>query len=475
MSNERTPLIQHPNGVDRASLRHELKTVFIFTIPIMGAQLLEYSLQVASIISIGHISTTALAAATLGSMTANVTAFSIIQGICSALDTLLPSAWTSSHPNLVGLWSQRMSLVVLIMLLPIYAIWFSAEAILLALKQDPEIAHLAALFLKYLSIGLPGYACNYITRRYFQAQGRFAIPAGILLVVALLNILLNYLLVWGPAPLGMGFVGAPLATGLSFDLIAILSLIAAVYIHLRDTRYNARLIAERISTESSRSDPQHQTHPHVHTNGNGHAHASENGHAQVQENKSQETEFIDRHGFRKIAWRPIDKKCLTDYKVLVRLGVSGIGQLAAVWWCWELVGLAASFLGAASLAAQSVLLISSSTTYQIPVSLSIAAAVRIGNLLGTENARAAKFASDAALLMGAIYAAITSTMFIVLRNQWAYIFNSDPEVVDLVASVLPLVAAFQFVDALSEVAGGILRAMGKQVRFNPHLPLGVET
>jgi multidrug resistance protein, MATE family len=88
----------------------------------MGAQLLEYSFQVASIISIGHISTVALAAATLGTMTANVTAFSIIQGICSALDTLLPSAWTSSHPNLVGLWSQRMTILMTIILMVCYSL-----------------------------------------------------------------------------------------------------------------------------------------------------------------------------------------------------------------------------------------------------------------------------------------------------------------------------------------------------------------
>lgn len=63
----------------------------------------------ASVVSIGHVSTTALAAISLGSMTANVTGFSVIQGLTSALDTMLPPAWTSSQPKLVGLWAQRMS------------------------------------------------------------------------------------------------------------------------------------------------------------------------------------------------------------------------------------------------------------------------------------------------------------------------------------------------------------------------------
>lgn len=70
--------------------------------------LFEYSLVIASVISIGHLSTTALAASTLGSMTASVSGFSIIQGFASTLDTMLPSAWTSTQPQLVGLWSQRM-------------------------------------------------------------------------------------------------------------------------------------------------------------------------------------------------------------------------------------------------------------------------------------------------------------------------------------------------------------------------------
>jgi hypothetical protein len=67
----------------------------------------QYSLLVAGTISIGHVSTTALAAATLASMTATVTGFSIMQGFLSSLDTLLPGAWTSSNPRLVGLWCQR--------------------------------------------------------------------------------------------------------------------------------------------------------------------------------------------------------------------------------------------------------------------------------------------------------------------------------------------------------------------------------
>lgn len=54
-------------------------------------------------------------------------------------------------------------------------------------------------------------------------------------------------------------------------------------------------------------------------------------------------------------------------------------------------------------------------------------------------------------------------MFLVFRNTWAYMFNDDPEVVTLTASILPLVALFQVFDGNCAVTAGILRARGKQV------------
>jgi multidrug resistance protein, MATE family len=70
--------------------------------------------MIISVVAIGHISTKHLAAAALGSMTAVITGFGFISGSCSALDTVLPSAWTSSTPQLVGLWTQRMGMTLLV-------------------------------------------------------------------------------------------------------------------------------------------------------------------------------------------------------------------------------------------------------------------------------------------------------------------------------------------------------------------------
>lgn len=203
----------------------ETRTIPRYAFPVFLSQLLEFSLVIVEVVSVGHISTAALAGVSLGSMTASVTGLGMLQGLTSALDTLLPSAFTSTRPRLVGLWSQRMWVVVVVALLPILAAWLSAERILLALRQDPEVARLAALYLRWFSFGLPAFAFNCISRRYFQSQGLFTAQTRIIMIVAPINVLLNYLLVWGPISTRLGFIGAPIATSLSFTLISILSVI----------------------------------------------------------------------------------------------------------------------------------------------------------------------------------------------------------------------------------------------------------
>ncbi|CDO73899.1 hypothetical protein BN946_scf185016.g56 [Trametes cinnabarina] len=307
-----------------------------------------------------------------------------IEEECDAEDMVEP-------PNVLKMFKEEAAVLVKYTV-PV----FVSESILLFLKQEPEVARLAAVYLRWAAIGLPAYAFNSISRRYFQSQGLFTVPTRIILGVAPINAALNYLLVWGPEPFHLGFIGAPIATAISFNLISLMSIVYGLF-------------------------------------------------------------FVP-----KTAWHPLTMRCFTSLGVLVQLGLSGVGQVASEWWSWELVGLAASQLGPIALATQSVLLVSASTTYQAPFALSVASSVRIGNLLGEENAKRAAVASKCAVLMSLVISAVWSTMFMVFRHSWAHLFNDDPAVVSLVASILPLVSLFQVFDGLSAITAGILRAIGKQ-------------
>lgn len=418
MSNvsERTPLLQQSppipciheavdeNGYTEAEavdaspsskiFREELGILTRYSLPVFATHLFEYSFIFASVVSIGHLSTLALAAATLGSMTASVTGYSIVQGLASTLDTLLPPAWTSDTPHMVGLWTQRMVLMTSFALVPILFIWFNAEPVLLLLKQDPEVAHLAGVYLKHASWGLPAYTFNCISRRYFQSQGLFTVPTRIIVVVAPINAFLNWFFVY---PLGLSFPGAPIATALSFNLVSLASIVYAYFLLPRT------------------------------------------------------------------AWCPIGPGIWRGWGALLRLGIAGVGQTASEWWSWELTGLAASLLGPVPLAAQSVLLLSASCTYQAPFALSVATSVRIGNLLGQGKSRRAGLVANTSLFLAVVMAGVWSTLFLVFRNKWGYLFNDDPDVVHLVSSILPIAGLFQVFDGTSAIAGGIFRARGMQM------------
>ncbi|KAB5592881.1 MATE efflux family protein [Ceratobasidium theobromae] len=191
--------------------------------------LLESSFSVVSVISIGRLSTKMLAGSALGSLTVLVTGTSMVQGFVSALDSLLPQAWTSGNPTHVGLWAQRMLILLCLLIIPIIGLWQNIEPVLLLLRQDPEVARFAALYLRFISFQLPGYAFNAVLRRYFQAQGLLHVPTTVVAVVAPLNVVLNYLLVQGPESVRLGFIGAPIATSISATLTSVMYLVYGIY------------------------------------------------------------------------------------------------------------------------------------------------------------------------------------------------------------------------------------------------------
>lgn len=82
-------------------------------------------------------------------------------------------------------------------------------------------------------------------------------------------------------------------------------------------------------------------------------------------------------------------------------------------------------LGPTSLAAQSILIVSSTVTFQVPFALGIATSVRIGQLLGLAQPRLAKLTGYSAMLLAFAISFFFTTIFWVWRKQWAYLFSND--------------------------------------------------
>lgn len=141
---------------------------------------------------------------------------------------LCPQAYTSMRPTLTGLHAMRTMCIICLLIIPQVVIFFNATRILLALGQEPRVAELAGQYLRVLSTGLPGYAVFEVVRRWLQSQGLMKPPTAVVTVIAPVNVLLNYLLVWLPPPVGRGFIGAPLASAISMDLMGFLLVVYSI-------------------------------------------------------------------------------------------------------------------------------------------------------------------------------------------------------------------------------------------------------
>ncbi|KWU41857.1 MATE efflux family protein [Rhodotorula sp. JG-1b] len=377
----------------------EGRVLLKYTAPILFTHFLEYSLMATVVVSTGHLGETELAAASLSNLTNNTIALSVVHGLCAALDTLCPQAFSSSRPKDTSLYAIRTYIICLVVAIPQCIFFYHSEWILRdGLRQDPAVAKLAAQYLRIMSLAIPGYAGFECIRRWLQAQGMMVAPVLALVVAAPVNLALNYFLVVGPIDsIRLGFVGAPIASCISINLMFITMFLYSIFCAPRD------------------------------------------------------------------AWGGWAPDLLSGFGLNIKLGLAGIGMVGSEWWSWEIVGLATSFLGPTALAAQSVLLTSASAFYQFQYALSVAAAVRIGNLLGAQKPHLARVTSRLTIAIAIVCSGVNSILLVLLRNKWGSLFSSEPEIIKLVANVLPLVAAFQLSDGLSGAMGGVLRGAGKPV------------
>lgn len=207
------------SGKIKTTWQREAKTLWKYSSPLVVTFVLQYSLPVASIFTVGHLGKVELGAVSLASMTANISGYAIYQGLATSLDTLCAQAYGSGKKHLVGLQLQRMVYFLWILTIPIGILWLLAEKILEKMVPEKESAEFAGLYLRILLFGAPGYACFESGKRFVQAQGLFSATTYVLLVAAPLNAFMNWLFVWH---FDWGFVGAPIAVAVTDNLLPIL-------------------------------------------------------------------------------------------------------------------------------------------------------------------------------------------------------------------------------------------------------------
>lgn len=183
-------------GKVQTTWKRETKVLAGYSLPLVVSLLLEYSLTLVSILTVGRLGTVELGAASLASMTFNLTGYAVYTGLATSLDTLSAQAYGSGRKELVGLQLQRMVYFLWIVTVPIGIFWFYSGHLLRMIVPDPELARLAGLYLKVVLCGAPAFAAFEAGKRFVQAQGLFNASLGVLLICVPVNAFLHWFFVW---------------------------------------------------------------------------------------------------------------------------------------------------------------------------------------------------------------------------------------------------------------------------------------
>ena len=116
--------------------------------------------------------------------------------------------------------------IAAVVCVPIVALWWTVEPLLLLAGQDPDVSALASTYLRVLSIGAYPLFLFEVAKKYLQAMSIVLPVTCIMSVTLLFDAVMTYVLIW---PMGLGFIGSPLAMTLSNYLLALLSALYIMY------------------------------------------------------------------------------------------------------------------------------------------------------------------------------------------------------------------------------------------------------
>ncbi|CAI9098556.1 OLC1v1035225C1 [Oldenlandia corymbosa var. corymbosa] len=207
----------------------EAKKLLILAGPLVIVNLLIYSLQVISIMFVGHLGELALSGASMATSFASVTGFSLLTGMGTALDTFCGQSYGAKQYHMLGVHMQGAMLVLLLVSFPLAFIWANAGSILLFVGQDPEISAEAGVYARHMIPSVFAFALLQCHMRFLQSQNN-VIP---MMLCSCFTTILHVFNCWFfVVKSGLGSRGAAVANDISYWINVLL---LAAYVRFSPT------------------------------------------------------------------------------------------------------------------------------------------------------------------------------------------------------------------------------------------------
>jgi len=153
----------------------------------------------------------------------------------------------------------------------------------------------------------------------------------------------------------------------------------------------------------------------------------------------------------------IDLRRVAD---LLKLGAPAATQILCEIGAFSAATAVVAKLGPVPLSGHEIALNCAALAFMVPLGISSAAAVRVGQQLGRKDPAGARRAGWSAIILGVGFMACSGLLFVSIPTWIARLFSPDPMVIRTGARLLLVAAAFQLFDGLQTVATGALRGTG---------------
>lgn len=144
---------------------------------------------------------------------------------------------------------------------------------------------------------------------------------------------------------------------------------------------------------------------------------------------------------------------------LLRDGLPVAGQDVLEGGSFAIGSLMMGWVGVTALAANQVTISIASLAWMFPISLSMAAGVRVAQAMGAGDLAAARRSGIAGVVVGAGLMSVCAVIYVVFGKTFAGMFTSDREVAALAGTLVTIAGVYQISDAIQSVSLGSLRGL----------------
>jgi MATE family multidrug resistance protein len=379
------------------NLRREFRPMLRMALPLALAELGWMAMGVVDTIMAGRLGAAAIGAGSLGgNLFYPIAIFGT--GLLAGMDTLVSQSFGAGD-----LRDCRRTLVNGVWLaaglaLPLALVLWALIPLLRAVGTNPRVMVLLGPYLKALLWGILPLFAYTAFRRYLQAVNVVAVITFATVSANIVNFVGNWVLMFGHwgAP-AMGLEGSGWSTSIARVYMAAVLLVAIAW-HERKT---GNLLL-------------------------------------------------------RMSWKPDVARLLR----LFDLGLPAALQILIEGGLFGVIAVLAARLDEVSLAAHGIAVTVVATTYMVPLGISSAAAVRVGQAVGRKDRQGVATSGWTALLLGTLFMTAAGLALWTAPRLILRVFTADAAVVATGAALLRIAALFELFDGFQTVATGALRGLG---------------